>query len=295
MHPFNIKFQVYIPKNLGKSLLDYFNTDPRCHPDRMINYEEFKRKLTSSEIASHHWLPEPVFYHFRKTYCSIDDGVFHRDGKHPNHSIRLGFDLWIDPSKIGNYFFESKESLFRHQAHNIMINKEDVAIAGNQHSGTSHQVQAYIRPVIGMPHSGPHMYKGVCERPEKLRSEEKAIGVKVFDTKNDLFGCYTKSTQKDTTLFQITADASYPFLQGIAPAINFDFTIRVHLAQGSNTVHINVNGKHDKFPAYELLVDDTIIYTHAPTHALEFMGLTESHPFQAHFSKSVHRWGVHAF
>ncbi len=36
MLPINIKFQAYIPKSLGKSLLSYFQFDPRFNPKVML-------------------------------------------------------------------------------------------------------------------------------------------------------------------------------------------------------------------------------------------------------------------
>jgi len=293
MFPFNITFQAYIPKNSGKPLLHYFANDPRFRPDRMTNYEEFRRELTRLDVTRHHWLPEPLYNSLYDTYCSIDDGIFHSkgNGKHPNHSTRLRFDLRIDPRKIGNYFFEPKMWYLPHQAHAD-------GKAGMLHSDESHQVQAYIRPASGhivTPRSGPVAlkYEGVCGSVQAKRSTENPIQVTVWDKMSDSCGYRKPSTKNDTTLFQIKSSAGYP-LRTIVRPIDWDFTICVQLAERSNTAYIDVKGKHDKFPAYELLVDDTIIYTHAPT-SLGFAGLDMTQYFQASYSKRVHRWGIHAF
>ncbi|MCF6350952.1 MAG: hypothetical protein L3J23_07995 [Flavobacteriaceae bacterium] len=40
-----ITFQAYIPKSLGKPLIEYFKNHKHFNPKDMINYDEFKRKL----------------------------------------------------------------------------------------------------------------------------------------------------------------------------------------------------------------------------------------------------------
>lgn len=296
MLPFNITFQAYIPKNLGQPLLNYFANDSRFHPDRMKNYQEFRRMLTSSDIVKHRWLREAVYNSLYDTYCAIDDGIFHSKGnsRHPNHSTRLQVDLRIDPDKIGNHFSVDKMWYLPHQAHAD-------GTAGNQHSGESHQVQAYIRDIttsygvspLGLTAPSYKKHEGICGRVQIERSAENPIQVTVWDKKSNSL-CHRRPSKKmDSTRFDITASAGYPFIKK-AFHINFNFTVDVHLAERSNTVHINVEGTHDKFPAYELLVDDTIIYTHAHT-SLGFAGLAIPaqifHPFQASYSKTVHRWG----
>lgn len=296
MTPFNIKFQAYIPKNLGEPLLSYFKNDPRFHPDRMTNYEGFRGELTSLNVISHYWLPEPVFGPLIDTYCAIDNDIFHRRGRHStNHSARLVVDLCIEPSKIGEYSILDKHRFLRHKGHGDNI----TGIMGNQHFDNSHRVRAYIRPAkrhIATPTSGPVplKYEGVCNLVQTKRAEETPLDVKVRNEKSDTMG-YHNTKVSDTTIFDISASGGYPFFpKWMVANIDFDFAIRVHLDKRNNTVNIMVNGKHDMFPAYELLVDDSVIYAHAASGG--FAGLASSQrTFQAYHLKRVHGMWERAF
>jgi len=71
------------------------------------------------------------------------------------------------------------------------------------------------------------------------------------------------STDKSAVV--IAAEASYPFspipFVNLNPAINYDIAFTFErLENGATTIRFN--GWHDSFPAYEIIVNGTVIYSH---------------------------------
>ncbi|GIM57791.1 hypothetical protein CAPN006_21830 [Capnocytophaga canimorsus] len=246
MAQINIKFQAYIPKSLGKPLLDYFKDDPKYK--LLSNRIDFEQKLRELDSHGFHWFPEPGNF-VSDYYCSTDNVDFHSI-ENTEHSVRLGFSTVFDLSRVG--YFSLVDRIFRHT---IGCNGTE----GHQHSAFSHRARAYIYEkklflLPGVPHStGQH--EGVLEVSQPLKSDEKRL---IWSVKNkqDLF--YNNS------IFKIQASAGYPFISSwITPNIDFSIEIRI-VSYHKGGVYIDIKGNHNKFPAYELLLDNSILYKYCP-------------------------------
>lgn len=67
-----------------------------------------------------------------------------------------------------------------------------------------------------------------------------------------------RNTGKQSSEIDIECAASYPF-SAVAPQINFGFTVSLK-SSGTSTVEIVVDGWHNEFPYYELLVNQKAVY-----------------------------------
>jgi hypothetical protein len=260
MLPINIKFQAYIPKSLGKSLLSYFQNDRRFNSNYMENYYEFKRKIEEEDSKGYRWIPEPG--NFATGYFFATDNIDFHD-HHSEHSKRLSIDATIDPAKIGKYSLFDKGLIFNHESHKK-------SVKGHQHSDDSHRVEAFIAEP-GLIDAGMMMLPstrlkstGICKASPGEKSDELPLHVAIS---NALTGTYIhasdKSPEKDTTIIKVAASAGYPYLKYVAQ--NIDFNLRIDLYRNfDKSIRILVNGEHNDFPAYELLVDNQVLYSYDP-------------------------------
>lgn len=264
MLPISIKFQAYIPKSLGKPLLDYFKRDSRF--SLLSNREEFVRKLRAKDWKGFTWLPEPggvmTNYYFATDNTDIHD-------HHSEHTTRLGLHLEIKPEKIGNYSLIDEMLMHRHHENWGGIN--------SQHSGESHRVKAYIKRIPfydDMPKaSNKDIYIGVCDESIRtLRSKEKPLDVSFFNSKENSFS----QGNNDITTIRLSGSAGYPFTPEFAtPNIDFELRIKLHKNLSNKSINININGWHNDFPAYELIIGHRVIYKHNPSR----FGHTGPNPF----------------
>ena len=258
-----ISLKAYIPKSLGKPLLSYFKNNPDFKPEILSNYKEFKDKLESKDIKEYNWLPEPGNF-VTDNYFATDKADFHK--LHTDeHTDRLSINLCIDTSKIGTYSNNDISNILKHPIHEDSINS-------NQHSDDSHSIKAYIKKPnsfddsIGTKLNSPAGLKfvGVCTPIASKRSLEKKLNPLI---KNKLSGTYFtmqgSKVKNDTTVITVSASGGYPFLETLAPSI--DFSISVSLYLNNRTVEISIDGEHNDFPAYQLLVDNKSIYNYNPS------------------------------
>jgi hypothetical protein len=259
MHTINIKFQAYIPKSLGKSLLSYFQSDSRFNPRDMLNYGEFKRNLENADRKGCKWLPEPG--NFASNYFfATDNANFHNS--HSEHHVRLELNMNLEIARIGRFTLFDHNDIFNHSP------------CGNskQHSDESHRIEAFIRNKVPLYYGGSETgvvpigmkYEGVCSGLQSLASEEKPLKKSIRNTvSGTYFSQQGKSVKEDTTIIETSASAGYPFLEHIAQ--NIDFKIVAKLYLNGKTVQISIDGEHNDFPAYELLIDNQVIYNYDPT------------------------------
>lgn len=271
MIPISIKFQAYIPKNLGKPLLSYFEKDKRLN--YLTNKNAFLKKLrdVDKESKGRYWIPEPYSYSY---YFSTDDTYIHNH--HTEHTMRLGFHLNIDPNKIGKY--RPSDSFLIHKSHNI---NGEAKYNNQQHSGLSHRVEVYIQKKIypdDMAKLSHRVYTGVCNLLEPKRSPEKDLTI--TPPKN----YFSKIGNFPATYFKISASGGYPYTPpGLTPKI--DFKVEVRIINARNCIYIDIEGEHDMFPAYELLINEQVAYPYDPIkHGEKGPGrnLCKSKYFSAH-------------
>ncbi len=258
-----INFTAYIPKSLGKPLLSYFKNNPVFKPELMPNYYEFKSKLEAIDREGYYWLPEPGNF-VTSNYFATDKVDFHK--LHTDeHTGRLSVALSIDSDKIGRYAVFETSSIFKHQQHNDSNNS-------NQHSDESHKVQAYIK--TNLRHDEFYArdslsivdtkFEGICSPMFSKRSKERPLKTRL---ENKVSGLYFtmpgKSVNNDTTVLEVSASAGYPFLETFSP--NIDFSLQVALYLNRKTVEITIDGEHNDFPAYELLIENQSIYNYNPS------------------------------
>ncbi len=247
-----IKFLAFIPRSLGKSLLSYFEGTSSFR--LLKNKEEFTRKLRRLDSNGYTWLPEPLGFLTNHYFSTDNVDMYHPQG---NHTARLAIELELDLKKIGNYHFGSE--VFKHNKHGFKYGG-----IGSQHSGTSHQVKAYIKRIpfyTDMPRaSQKDVYVGVCGDLNTDRSDEVPLKTTVSNSKKHF---YTEGSH-DTTAINVKASAGYPF-DPLAPHIDFKLEIEVHKNLREGSVDLNIFGVHDYFPAYELIVRNRKIYSHNPS------------------------------
>lgn len=257
-----IRFKAYIPKSLGKSLISYFEQKPLFNPKILSNYHEFKSKLETIDSKGYSWLPEPG--NFATGYYFSTDKIDFHNAHTAEHTSRLCLDLAFEGSKIGFYSMADKSKIINHPEHENS-NKY------GQHSDESHRVEAYIKTVSntvgGMnkvfDSTEPARFEGVCNAMLSKRSKEAAPE---FYIKNKVSGTYFTNpgtkVKEDSTVVKASASAGYPFLETVSQNIDFNITATLYLS--NKTVEITVEGEHNDFPAYELLVDNEVLYNYNP-------------------------------
>jgi len=282
MFPLSIKFQAFIPKSLGKPLLNYFENTIRFR--LLDNKEEFINKLTKFDNQGYTWLPEPgSLFNY---YATDNVEMF---SHHSKHTTRLAINAEIDLTKIGNYNFVSE--LFRHDKHNFKYGG-----ANSQHSGLSHQVKAFIKRIPfydDMPRaSDKDVYVGVCSELHSDRSDEKPLNISISNSKRYSFS----NGKNDTTTIKVSASAGYPFAEPISPNIDFEIEIELFKNLSNKSIDVLIKGWHNDFPAYELIVANEVIYTHNPSDygytGPGFGNLTKSRDFYKIYSISLDDWEV---
>lgn len=203
----------------------------------------------------------------RTTYFSVDHVDFHNN--HSDHSVRLSAELNLKPEKIGKYSIGDKLSFLGHSV------KHDKERNGTQHSDDSHRVVDYIKEVLtGYTNSGTAImksgsfYKGIVSE-EILAKQAYEELIKVESVYNKISGMYYHSpnsgVENETSVFKIKASAPYPFLKYTAPNIDFSLKVAVFFNLNSKSVKITVEGSHNEFPAYEWLVNNSVIYNYDPS------------------------------
>lgn len=260
MIPITIKFQAFIPKSLGKSLLSYFQN--HSHFNTLKNKDEFTRKIRNIDAKGYTWLPEPGNSFSHKYFATDDVEMFNH---HSKHSTRLAIEITIDPKKIGNYHFPSE--ILKHDYH------KNYGGTSSQHSGESHQIEAHIKKVPEMLDTGTafvemgNHYIGICSDTIKhKRSDEKPLDIKI---KNSLSGTYFHQAgtgvDNDTTNIKVSASAGYPFAEPASPNIDFELEIELYKNLSNKAINVNIKGKHNDFPAYKLVIGHRTVYTHNPS------------------------------
>ena len=291
MLPIHINFNAFIPKSLGKTLLSYFENDARFNPKVMPNYAEFRQKLIKADSHGFKWLEEPA--HFATDYyCSTDTVDFHDKECSNNHTKRLSIAMQFDIAKIGNYSFLDSASVFKHTHGKI----NDL----NQHSDESHRVEAFIRTVpiyYGGSKTGSIptriQYEGICK--DALSATSKEIPLKT-SIKNTLSGVYFHRVgtrvPNDSIVFEVAASAGYPFTPGFATP-NIDFNLKITLHLNGKSLRITINGEHNNFPAYELVVDGKVDYKYKPTdNGPNHINLSKSMKFSRTVYKQLSDWDL---
>jgi len=257
----SIIFQAYIPAELGKPLIDYFKDNPSFSPNLLSNYNEFRSNLLGTQTQGMKWIPEPITGALASRYFSTDDSNFH-SGKHKGHTARLKLEGTIDLSKVGKFSLFDISTMF-YDKHNGRLSKD------TQHSDESHCVAASIGydhysriGNIAIPTGKP---KGFFEKSKPQRSKELQLNVQL---KNDITGQYfakkgtSLTSLYDTTTIKVSGSAGYPYLEPLSP--NIDLSLKIKLVKTGSNVLITIEGEHNKFPAYELVINNNVMYNYNP-------------------------------
>ncbi len=260
MVPIVVHFNAYIPKSLGKTLMSYFENDPRFSSSKMLNYAEFKKQLLAVDSLGYRWLPEPLSS-FSDNFFATDKVDFHNS--HSAHGNRLSMTMNLDLQKIGRYSSRDKLAIFSHAHGKLGIAK--------QHSDASHRVKAYLREVkfydtTSLRDTTPPkiQFEGICGKVESKTAKEKPFqNVKITNAIKGVYLHGPKSTvSNDTSIIEASASAAYPFLESVSP--NIDFTLKVEISLVGNKLTATFDGEHNHFPAYELVVNGKVLYNYDP-------------------------------
>ncbi|MCV9930652.1 hypothetical protein OIU80_00020 [Flavobacterium sp. LS1R47] len=296
MIPITIQFNAYIPKNLGKSLLSYFEHDSRFNPNKMANYYQFRQKIQEIDAKGYAWLPEPGNF-VSDYYFSTDKIDFHN--KHNDHHNRLSLIMNLDATKTGNYSLFDMSTIFKHKC--------GATYKSGQHSDASHRVEAHIQTVpiyYGGAKTGsvPSKieYKGVCEKILVETSDEVPLEASI---QNTLSGTHISRVgakiPNNTSIIKASASAGYPFTPGLVTP-NIDFTIKATMYRNGKTLLITINGEHNHFPAYELVIDGKLEYNYNPvdngyTNGPTPNNLSQSKTFTKTIYKQLTDWDIKSF
>ena len=104
------------------------------------------------------------------------------------------------------------------------------------------------------------LYVGVCNESNAKRSDEDPLKISIRNLKKHF---YTDGGN-DTTEVIVSASAEYPFLEYVAPNIDFELKIELLKNLQSNKIDINISGWHNDFPAYELIINQSVAYSYNP-------------------------------
>lgn len=262
----NIQFIAYIPKSLGKSLVSYFKADPRFNPKYMVNYNDFKSKLEALD-RNYRWLPEPGVS-MTNCYFAPDNVNIHN--LHSSHTVRLAVNMNIDSNRIGKFTLADASSIFKHPSG-----------SSGQYSDTSHRVKAFIETVpldhrrtMGPTSQTFSIFKGVCGNIETKKSYDNSFVKNIRNAISSTKYYPRRGGSKgilDSTIVGASASAGYPFRSGP----NIDFKINAILYRNGGNIDITIDGQHDNFPAYELIINNRVLYIYDPSKK----GYTGPNPF----------------
>lgn len=271
-------FQAYIPKSLGKSLTSYFLNDRRFKDKILSNQTEFIKFLNKHDQKGFNWIPEPIIGCFTKTFFSTDDCEFHES--HKGHSVRLSIEGILNFSKAGEYSFFEIQSAFQD---NCRGSKK----YNHQHSGESHKIMAYISDEsfidTGSTFVNPSQFRAFFKEYDTDTSIENPLKITYENTEsgNNLWTTGSQRKILDTTIIHVSASAGYPYLAA-SPNIDFDLKITIN-KNGAR----KVEGNHNRFPAYELLMNDQVVYRYNPAD----FGFTGPDPYNLNSSKAFSYFG----
>ena len=253
MNLISVKFQAYIPKSLGRPITSYFLNSSRLR--RMHNRAEFVRRLRALDNHGYRWLPEPgtgIFGYYTST-----DTVDIND-HHDYHSTRLETSIVIDPRKLGRY--NPSDSFLRHRTHPGSRSR-------NHHSSDSHRVRVTVSQdqfYWPMEPRNDVTYTGRVGNLQSLRSVEEQHDIEVKNKYADHHPPDRRPQVFQTTEFTIGASAGYPFLPA-ATTPNIDYSLKITASlTGAGRVILKIEGTHNRFPAYELIVNDRLEYHYNP-------------------------------
>ena len=252
----HIQFNAFIHKQLGKPLRTLCSN----YSFPLKNEEEFYNQLDNVLEGNDAWLPEPFS---SSTFCKTDD----RDLKEHNlfsgeaGTSRLfvyNKDNPFDLNKLGKFeqFYKGKRIFEKRcsESHRVTVffNCQPLSTIEQQN-------QVLIAPeIFGCGPSDPFipnpMYGYVHVYPPK-KSDPYESGTPLIDEVEDIDENHSRITVK--------AQAGYPYAEPFSPNIDFNLEINFY-RMGSNYYMVEVNGTHNKFPFYELLIDGALIYDFKP-------------------------------
>lgn len=247
---FSFVYQSFIPQSVGRPLTEIFRGHPYLNRQDLVNYDEFMNFLrqmdTNGRLSGEGgtWIAEPPpFSTIKGTFAMTNDGEFATNGtlrRHTTNKVRI--EGSIDLREIGQMSplrppiqvppavraFQCRAAIVP-QTSNLNVGYPGVRLATGKYVG----VYEYAKPAISHISGSVHV-------------ENKSEGTYLTrpgTPVTDLF---------DTTIVTIRASGSYPFVL-MAPNIDMFLTIKLRRQGGGIT--ITFEGRHDQFPAYELLVN----------------------------------------
>ncbi|MFM2375944.1 MAG: hypothetical protein RLZZ165_1041, partial [Bacteroidota bacterium] len=219
----------------------------------------FRRNLENAAREGCNWLPDP-FHFANDCYFGTDDVDFHHQER--THTARLEVTMNLEIARIGRMSAYDRNDIFCHSP----------CGTSDQHSDLSHRIRALIQAVpkfsggmdVKFDPNGKK-YVGICDKvAESKAAKEVPLDI---DIRNTLSGTYFSQQGRnlvpDTTILEVSASAAYPFLPVDMPKINFNLRVKLHRTQSN--IEITMEGEHNDFPAYELIIGKRIVYNYDPS------------------------------
>lgn len=124
-------------------------------------------------------------------------------------------------------------------------------------AGVSHQIRLDHRTIAWKEKNGVRYWQVKEFVQGSLRTKQASVREKEYVKNYNNFCC---------TTFQVSASAGYPFGPGewLSPNIDYTATWDICRVPGYDAVTIRFKMDHDGFPAYEAMVDDSLIYGYKP-------------------------------
>lgn len=245
-------YQAFIPQSVGRSLSEIFRYHPYFNRHDLVNYDNFaaflRRMDNRGRIAGTggNWIAEPApFSTLLHTFAMTNDGEFDAGIGFRSHTTgKVSIEGRIDLREVGQMPTLSPP---------INIPQRVDAF----------QCQAGIVPQTSDLNVG---YPGIQTTTGKF------IGVfRESESKQSIITGYSRVENKsegpyfsqpntsvpdmfDTTIITARAAGSYPFIKLVAPDIDMQLTVK--LRRWGERIEIHFEGKHDQFPAYELIIND---------------------------------------
>ncbi|MGO4877697.1 DUF3238 domain-containing protein [Pedobacter sp. AJM] len=251
-----IKMCAFIPKTLGKPFKAI------ALPKNLINQKAFDKQ--AGRIVGF-WLPEP---YPATVFCETDNREF-GDLNGTNRLCAYN-NLNIDLSKTGQF-----QTKYGYMANLFQKKCDPSGRAFVQFAYRSLNVRE-MEKTPKIPYQGGggkfawidrRRKYGYLQPPQFLRAEP----VQYQDLVKDI--------NENQSVIKVKSSAGYPFLEPFSPNIDFEFEISIFRL--SDCYRIEINGAHNKFPCYEMYINNQPVYTFKSTDtAPNPINLTSSTSFK---------------
>jgi hypothetical protein len=240
MSNINIKFNAFIAASIAKPLKEFFKNDSRIK--NASNRNDF---LSYLDTIDGFWIPGPVDINhpFKDQYVKTDGRTFGQNG-----TYRLRLEANIDSGKI-----LKKEILI--PSNKIYLD----AVPAESHRcliGFNNNLNSFIYP-SDPSHPYDNMYSDVSES-----TEEK------FPLFENICNSNISTIEIKGFMVRKSRQSGYPFAEPFSP--NIDISYDLFVQKVGNKIFFRAKGVHNKFPYYEILCNNKLVYSYYPTKIKEF-------------------------